>query len=49
MDISVSIQPIKDIYIELNFPVYDLNIHLEGSVSQNFDLGHSSYFMTKNG
>ena len=31
------------------FSVCDPNILLEGSMSQNFDLGPGSYCMTKNG
>ena len=34
---------------ELKFRVCNPNIPVEGSVSQNFDLGLSSYFMSKNG
>ena len=44
MYISVTIHIIK-----LKFSVCDTNIHLEGSISQNFDLGPSFYFMSKNG
>ena len=44
MDISLTIYIIK-----LNFFVNILNVPLEGSVSQIFDLGPSFYFMIKNG
>ena len=44
MDISVTI---KD--FELKFSKCKSNIPFEGSVSQNFDLGPSFYFMPKNG
>ena len=44
MNFSVTIQ-----YFDLKFSVYDPNIHFEGSVSQNLDLGPSFYFMPKNG
>ena len=43
-DISITIQ-----VIDLKFSVCDPHITLEGSVSQNFDLGLSFYFMSKNG
>ena len=36
-------------YFELKFSVCNPNILLEGNVSQNFDLGPSSHFMSKNG
>ena len=44
MNISVTIH-----IIDLNFSVSILNVHLEVSVSQNFDLDPSFHFMTKNG
>ena len=44
MDISVTI---KD--FELKFSMWYPNIPLEGSMSQNFNLGPSFYFMSKNG
>ena len=44
MDISVNIHHFK-----VKFSVCNHNIPLEGSVSQNFDLGLSFYFMSKNG
>ena len=44
MDISVNIYIIK-----LKFSVCMLKVLPEGSVSQNFDLGPSFYFMAKNG
>ena len=37
------------IYITLLFGDLVDNAHLEGKVSQNFDLGLSFHFMTKNG
>ena len=33
----------------LYFCILIHNMHLEGTVSQMFDLGHSFYFMSKNG
>ena len=42
MDISVAIY-----YFKLNFSVYIHKVLPEGSVSQNFDLGLSLYFMQK--
>ena len=44
MDISVTIYN-----IDLESSVSILNVLLEGSMSQIFDLGPSFYFMTKNG
>ena len=44
MDISVTIHN-----FELTFSVCNPNIHLEGSVSQDSDLGNSFNFMSKNG
>ena len=44
MDISLTIRP-----FELRFCVCNSNNPLEGSVSQNFDLGPTFYFMSKNG
>ena len=44
MDISVTIQVIL-----LKLSMCDPNILLEGSMSQNFDLGYSFCFMLKNG
>ena len=44
MDISLTIY-----IINLKLSVSILNVPLEGSVSQIFDLGPSFYFMTKNG
>ena len=44
MDISVTN---NSILIEF-CPCVD-NIYMEGTVSQNFDIGPSFYFMTKNG
>ena len=42
MDISVTI-----IDFELKFYMCNPNIAFEGSLSHNFDLGHTFYFMTK--
>ena len=44
MDISVTIQD-----FDPKFSVCDPKIPLEGNFPQNFDLGLSSFFMTKNG
>ena len=44
MDISVTTK-----VSELKFSVFDLNILLDRSVSQNSDLGLSYHFMAKNG
>ena len=44
MDISVTIND-----SELKFSVCNPYIRGKGIVSQNFDLGLSSYFMSKNG
>ena len=44
MDIFVTM---KD--FQLILFMYNPNIHFEGSMSQNFKLGPSFYFMTKNG
>ena len=44
IDISVNIKN-----FELKLSVCDPNITLEGSVSQNFDIGPSFYFMSKIG
>ena len=43
-DFSLNVTLIfSKIYMHIN------NIHLEGTVSQIFDIGHSFIFMTKNG
>ena len=44
MDISVTNNSTR-----INFLPCVHNIYMEGTVSQNFDIGLSFYFMTKNG
>ena len=43
MDIFVTIH-----HFELKFVAFNPNIYLEELVSQNFDLGNSFHFMSKN-